>query len=689
MENRYDEAAAAKAVAEWGVDEPLALRTYTAQLLGREPALVLHGGGNTSVKARARTLLGESIDVIHVKGSGQDLATIDPSGHPAVRLEPLRKLRALRAMSDEEMVNELRANLLDASAPTPSVETLLHAYLPARFVDHTHADSVLAVIDQPDAERIGRAVWGEGLVWVPYVMPGFELARRCADAYDAHAKAGRKADVIILEKHGIFTFGETAKESYARMIEAVSRAEGYVAHRRGTRNVGAVTANPAAEAMTLPILRGILARLSDAAVERGPILRIRATEPVLSFLARRDASELSQVGSATPDHVLRTKPTALFVESPTWDDPPLLAGTLESEVRTYASRYDAYFEEMSAAKKVSKHKLDPWPRIVLLPGLGLVAAGKTSREADAAADIYEHTMDVMVDATEVGRYTPVSRADLFDVEYWSLEQAKLKKAPDPPLGGCVALVTGAAAGIGRATAERFLELGAHVLLVDRKAQELEAAAAELDKRFARRAASFVADVAYEQSVEACFTRVCRLFGGIDVVVSNAGNAPEGALDTKEGEAKLRESLELNLLAHNHVARHASAVMKAQGNGGCLLFNASKSAFNPGPNFGPYAVAKAALVALMRQLAIDLAPAKIRSNAVNADRIRTELFGGGVLERRAAARGLSVDDYFRANLLGREVTARDVADAFAFLAGARATTGCVVTVDGGNASAFPR
>jgi NAD(P)-dependent dehydrogenase (short-subunit alcohol dehydrogenase family) len=338
---------------------------------------------------------------------------------------------------------------------------------------------------------------------------------------------------------------------------------------------------------------------------------------------------------------------------------------------------------------VTRTKLDPWPRVLLLPGLGICAVGRTKIESDIVADVYEHTVDVMRDATAVGRYSPVDRDDLFDVEYWSLEQAKIKRTAEPELGGCVALVTGAAAGIGRATAERLLELGAHVTLVDLAKEPLEQTAKALGTRAKGRVTSFVADVTRMHEVERAVAHGCRAFGGIDLVVSNAGNAPEGTLDTAEGEDRLRRSLELNLLSHNHLARAAAAVMKTQGRGGCLLFNASKSAFNPGPGFGPYAVAKAALVALMRQHAIDLAPHGIRANAVNADRIRTNLFGGGVLESRAAARGVSVDEYFRANLLRREVLADDVARAFAYLAGARATTGCVVTVDGGNAAAFPR
>lgn len=707
MESRFDATTAAEAVKELAerVSEPLAWRTVTARLIGQEPALVLHGGGNTSVKARATTLLGEVIDVLHVKGSGWDLATIEPEGHPAVRLAPLRTLRKLEAMTDEAMVNELRTNLLDASAPNPSVETLLHALLPAKFIDHTHADAILALCNQPEGERIFRSIFGEGLVWVPYVMPGFALAKRCADAFEAVAKQSEPA-VMVLEKHGLFTWGETAKESYERTIDAVTRAEKYaLAHvRTGGRSMeiaptgsrcdlahGAAEAFCANAVCVLPVLRGVLAKFELDLPERGPIVRTRASETVLRLMARRDARELVALGCMTPDHVLRTKPTALLVAKPALDDSTRLASQLEDAVRQYAQAYDVYFERMCRAKGVTKKKLDPWPRVILLPGFGACAVGESARIADMALDIYEHTAAVMQVAANLSAYAPCSASDLFDVEYWGLEQAKLKSVRRLPLARCVAVVTGGAGGIGRAAAVRLLRAGAHVCVVDNDADALGSGARSmvLDGDARDRLMTCVADVREAAAVREAFVRTVKEWGGVDVVVSNAGTAPEGRLETDTGEAALRESMDVNCLAHVTVARAAVDIMTRQGRGGCLAFNASKAALNPGPGFGPYAVAKTALVGLMRQYAVDLGGRGIRSNAVNADRIRTGLFEGGVLESRASARGLSADEYFRANLLGREVTADDVADAFVYLATARATTGCIVTVDGGNASAFPR
>jgi rhamnose utilization protein RhaD (predicted bifunctional aldolase and dehydrogenase)/NAD(P)-dependent dehydrogenase (short-subunit alcohol dehydrogenase family) len=690
MDSHYDAAAAARMVEHLAprASELVALRTYTARLVGGDPALVLHGGGNTSVKTTAKTILGETIDVLHVKGSGWDLATIEPEGHPAVRLGPLRKLRALDAMTDEAMVNELRTQLLDASAPNPSVETLLHALLPARFIDHTHADAILAICDQSEGERICASVFGPGLVWVPYVMPGFALAKQCADAYERVAARGEPS-VMVLEKHGLFTWGDTARESYERTIEAVTRAERYARSRRRTLNDALGRRAQATASHVLPRLRGVLAKLADQAPERGPIVRTRSTPRVLDFLVRADAVSLVSKGCATPDHVLRTKPAALFVARPAYDDAAKLAAQLETAISEYARQYDTYFEEMCRAKGVTKKKLDPWPRVVLLPGFGACSVAGTAREADVALDVYEHTIAVMTTAADVGAYEPCSRPDLFDVEYWSLEQAKLKPAAEHPLSGRIALVTGAASGIGLATAARMLSAGAHVVMIDKDTGTLAQAAEALAKQHRGRVLSVAADVLQSDQVAAAFEQTVAAWGGIDVVVSNAGSAPEGQLDMPSGQAALRDSFELNCFSHAQVANCAIDVMTTQGRGGCLSFNASKSAFNPGPGFGPYAVAKSALVALMRQYAVDLGARGIRSNAVNADRIRTRLFAGGVVESRAKARGLAVDEYFRANLLAREVTADDVADAFVYLATARSTTGCVVTVDGGNAAAFPR
>ncbi|MCL4212764.1 MAG: bifunctional aldolase/short-chain dehydrogenase [Gemmatimonadales bacterium] len=683
---RTDEAAAtvARLAPRWGED--LALRVHTSLLLGGDPALVLHGGGNTSVKSTARELTGEEVEVLYVKGSGWDLGRIEPRGFPACRLEPLRRLAALEELSDDAMVAALRSQMLDPSSPTPSVEALLHAILPGKFVDHTHADAVLALQDQPDARERAADVWGEDFLFVPYGMPGFALARQVA-------RLGERLPAVhglILEQHGIFTWGRTAEESYERMIAGVTRAEECEAMRRARTvvAVGGARTDPDGR-----LRRGIMSAIRGAVARAGDgrfLMEWRDDPALLALLARSDGPELTARGTVTPDHVIRTKPRPLWLDLPTDSDPATMRGACESAVAAYRDWYRAYFARHAPRSAAPLTMLDAAPRVVLVPGLGALTLGRSLAEARIAGDIVARSAAVIQQAEAVGRYQPVSEADLFEVEYWSLEQAKLAKGSSRlPLSGQVALVTGAASGIGLVTAEHLLSLGAHLFLVDRATESLAASLQRLEERFGERVSASACDVTDSGDVTATVARAVETFGGIDILVSNAGTAPQGLLHTEPGERALEASLEINLLGHQRVSRAVVEVMLAQGQGGCLLFNASKSAVNPGPEFGPYAVPKAGLLALMRQYAVDLGAHGIRSNAVNADRIRTALFDGGVLEARAKARGLTPDAYFRQNLLARETTAADVADAFGWLASAEATTGCVVTVDGGNAAAFLR
>lgn len=668
----------------WGDD--LALRVYTSRLLGGDPSLVLHGGGNTSVKTVVRDLAGDPVDVLYVKGSGSDLATIGPENFPACRLRPLLRYCQLSSMTDEEMVAGLRSQMLDPGSPTPSVEALLHAFLPGRFVDHTHADAVLTVQDQPNARELAGEIWGPSFLFVPYVMPGFVLARRVVDLADSLDGV----QGLILEQHGIFTWGDTARESYERMIAGVVAGEEWRAASRPPTARATATPDPAARHAAqrdlAPLVRGVLASHPGG---RHFVTAWRDDPAILALTGRPDGPELTARGTVTPDHVIRTKPRPLWL-------PPLERDTtsdravIEQAVADYAKWYQEYFARGSSRADHPLTALDPLPRVILVPGIGALTAGRTLADAVVAGDIFARAAAVMQEAESVGRYHPVSEADLFDVEYWSLEQAKLAGGGrEGPLAGHIALVTGAAAGIGRATAEHFLSLGAHVLLTDVDSLALADTMTVLREQHGRRVASAPCDVTDARAVTRAVEIAIDAFGGVDLLVSNAGTAPTGLLHTSPGETALEHSLEINLLGHQRVAHAVTQVLLAQGCGGVLLFNASKSAVNQGPEFGPYAIPKAGLLALMRQYAVDLGPHHIRANAVNADRIRTGLFGDGVLEERARARGVSPESYFRQNLLGRETTARDVAEAFGWLATAEGTTGCYVTVDGGNAAAFPR
>ncbi len=700
MDNRWSEADAEAAVTRYtkqGVSFDLAMRTYSARLLGADPRLVLHGGGNTSVKTTLTNPLGEEVDVLCVKGSGWDMASIEPPGHPAVRLEPLRRLAALDALSDEEMVNAHRANLLDVTAPTPSVETLLHAFLPHKFVDHTHANAVLAITDQASGEAICRELYGPRMVLVPYVMPGFQLAKRAKELFE------QSPDAIgmILLKHGIFTFGATARHAYERMIEMVTLAEERVAEA-GRRTVAGVhlprsvagTARPrsftpvklperlASITEVAPFLRGLCAiDRGDGAYKRW-ILEFRGGDTVVEFVNGADLGRYAQQGTATPDHVIRVKPKPLITPPPDRDNMDAFIAGARTALDAYIADYRAYFDRHNARQARPRKALDPMPRVILVPGVGLFGLGASPPAAKIAADLAEANIDVIRAAETVGRYTVIPEADVFDIEYWSLEQAKLGKAAEKPLEGRVCVVTGAASGIGAATARAFAKAGGVVAAIDVDADATRAIGREVGGLGLRCDVTKPADVAH------AFAEIIEAHGGIDVVVSNAGAAWQGRIGDVAMET-LRESFELNFWSHQAVAQAATRVMRRQGTGGVLLFNASKQAFNPGPDFGPYGLPKAALVALMRQYALDHGADGIRAAAVNADRIRSGLLTDTMVAKRARARGVSEQAYMRGNLLGREVTAEDVAEAFLALALAEKTTASVLTVDGGNIAAAPR
>jgi rhamnose utilization protein RhaD (predicted bifunctional aldolase and dehydrogenase)/NAD(P)-dependent dehydrogenase (short-subunit alcohol dehydrogenase family) len=657
-----------------GSNRDVALRVYTSRLIGRDPTLVLHGGGNTSVKTTLTDDLGEAARVLCVKGSGWNLDTIEPAGLPAVRLGPLQALRKLDALSDEDMVNAQRVRMLDSRAPNPSVETLLHAFLPHTYIDHSHADAILAVVDQPEAERLCREIFGDRLAIVPYVMPGFALAKLAAEVHEANPKA----EGLLLLSHGLFTYGDTARESYERHIAAVDAARAHLEKARRAAPVVQVPAAPPLPYATLaPVLRG---RLMNEG--RPWVLERRRSEAIDRFLGRPDLAEVTQRGPVTPDHIIRTKRVPLLLEPAGHADAASLAAHVEERLTGYRQAYRDYVAQQAARTGREVTPLDPDPRVILIPGVGLVTAGATEKDARVAADVYEHTVDVIDAAERLGRYQALSEDHLFDMEYWSLEQAKLGKRTPKALQGRVVYITGAASGIGRAVAERFAAEGASLFLVDRDAEALGALAAELG------CAHHAVDLTDEGAVRESVRRAVERFGGLDGAVSNAGTAPQGRMDELP-TADLEGSLRINLLAHQWVASAVTGALRLQGNGGFLLFNASKAAFNPGPGFGPYAVAKAALVALMKQYALEGGEHGIRANAVNADRVRTGLLPAGMVEARARARGLEPDAYFQANLLGQEVTARHVADAFISLALAERTTGAVLTVDGGNIAASPR
>jgi rhamnose utilization protein RhaD (predicted bifunctional aldolase and dehydrogenase)/NAD(P)-dependent dehydrogenase (short-subunit alcohol dehydrogenase family) len=666
-----------------GVPRDLALRVYTTRLLGGDPRLVLHGGGNTSVKLRLPDLMGREVDVLCVKGSGADMAVIEPAGLPAVRLTELRMLLARDAMSDEEMVRAQRANLLDPMAPNPSVETLLHAFIPQLFVDHTHATAVLSLIDQPDGEARAADLYDGRMGIVPYLMPGFGLAKAAARVFAASPGAVG----LILHKHGIFTFADTAREAYERMIEMVSRAE--AALQRGRRAVFATAQLPQAAlplAAVAPLVRGACSARDDKieGAYRRLILEFRTGDAILNFVNGAEVSRYATSGVVTPDHTIRTKNWPLVLEAPESGKEADFATGAKAAVGAFVENYRRYFERNNARCGGTKTMLDPLPRVVLVPGLGLFGLGRSRKDAAIAADLAEAAVATITDAEAVGRFESISEADMFDCEYWSLEQAKLGSAKELPLAGQIAAITGAAGAIGVATARAFAAAGAEVALLDVDREAAGVAA----KAIGGAALAVACDVTDLASVRAAFAAVAERFGGVDIVVSNAGAAWQGRIGEVD-EDILRKSFELNFYGHQRVAQAAVRIMLAQGTGGCLLFNVSKQAVNPGPDFGPYGLPKAATLFLARQYALDYGAHGIRANVVNADRVRSGLLTADMIAARSAARGLSEKDYMSGNLLGREVTADDVAQAFLAQALALKTTAGVTTVDGGNIAAALR
>ncbi len=668
--------------AKSGIDRDFALRVYTTRLLGRDHKLVLHGGGNTSLKTLAVDAFGEKVAVLRVKASGADMATIEPEDLTAVRLDALRLLRARDDVGDQELVAFERANLIDPLAANPSVETMLHAFLPHKFIDHTHATAVLSVIDQPDGEKKCAEAFGGRLAYVPYLMPGFGLAKRAIEVFErTKPSAG-----LILGKHGIVTFGETAREAYECMIAMVTLAEEFISRKRKAVVAAKRVGDTEPLIAIAPIVRGACS-LKDETIEgawRRLVLDFRASDAALRLMDAKDFERICDAGVITPDHTVRTKNWPLVLPFPAHGKLADFAKAARQAANEFAVRYRGYFERHNKRAGGGKVELDPLPRIVLVPGLGLFGLGRSKQDAVIAADIAEQWMDAVNDAEAIGKFESIPEAEMFDVEYWPLEQAKLGARKELPLASQIAAITGAAGAIGRATARAFAATGAEVVLLDINL----AAAREAAQAIGPTALALACDVTDPASVGEAFGKIAEGFGGVDIVVSNAGAAWQGRIGEVD-EAILRQSFELNFYGHQRVAQAAIKIMLAQRTGGCLLFNVSKQAVNPGPDFGPYGVPKAALLALMRQYALDYGADGIRANAVNADRIRSGLLTEDFVKERAKARGVSEKDYMTGNLLHREVTAEDVAQAFLHQVLALKTTADVTTVDGGNIAAAMR
>ena len=703
MKNRWSDTEADAFIDRYGEShgEELARRTYTSRLIGAEPTLVLHGGGNTSLKASVRNVFGEEVPALFIKASGHDLATIDPEGHVPVDLRAMERLRVLDHLEDEAMVNELRTHLFTHDAATPSIETPVHAFLPGRFVDHTHADAILCLSNQLGGEQHLRNALGEEIPILPYVHPGFQLAREVALAQ----AAAPNARAMVWSHHGIIVWGDSAKENYDHMIDLVSRAEAYIESQqsRPLKAKQATSAETAEKrlARIAPLLRGRLAREGED--PDGPRRRI-VLRPLLTPQARAltDAENGRAIALSPPltsDHLIRTHLLSAWVDEPAYEDEEKLAAQIDAAIATYAQEYRAYLERNRSRLSDEIRPFEALPKVILLPGLGAICAGEDARAALIARDITQQTLAAKTRIAGMGgTYRTPSEAELFSMEYRPMQHAKLARAKAAPLAGRVALVTGAAGAIGSGIAEHLLEAGAHVAVTDLGGDNLEKLAAALNQRFPDRVLPVALDVSDPESVSQGFGRVNAAWGGVDAVVINAGLAHVSSLtdmDLEQFRRLERVNTDGTLLLLAESARN----MKQQGTGGDIVLISTKNVFAPGAKFGAYSATKAAAHQLARIASQELADDDIRVNMVAPDAVfshgaKPSGLWAEVGPDRMKARGLDaagLEAYYQErNLLKAAITARHVGRAVLFfLERPTPTTGATLPVDGGLPDATPR
>lgn len=637
----------------------LELRVFTSRLLGRDASLVLHGGGNTSVKITEKNILGIEEEILYVKGSGWDLVSIDAPGFAPVRLKHLVNLAELDNLSDPQMVNELKTNMTNALAPTPSVEAILHATLPFKYVDHSHADAVVTITNTKDGKERIKQIYGDKIVIIDYVMPGFDLARLCAKQFAEQATD--KTEAMILMNHGIFTFGENAKESYDRHITYVNMAEQYL------KDQGAwdIKTSPIKDQRvdTVNSILQLRKQISEVA-GFACILKTASINKFIAFSQRNDLDKISQQGPATPDHVIRTKQLPM----------------LGTDVEQYVSKYTKYFKDNAAKSAQQKSILDTAPRIVIDKELGFISIGKTAKDADIVEDIYAHTIDVILRAEALGGYQALSDKDIFDMEYWDLEQAKLKSGSNTPeFQGEIALVTGGASGIGKACVEALLAKGAAVVAVD-----INPTVTSMLTR--PDYLGLVCDVANETDIIDSIQQTIKRFGGLDILILNAGMFPLSKKISELATDNWRQVMQVNLDTNLIYMRETYNTLKNAPKGGRVVMIGSKNVPAPGPGAAAYSASKAALTQLARVAALEWGGDNIRINTLHPDAVfDTAIWTEEVLTARAKHYGMSVDDYKRKNILKTELKSMDVAELAAAMCGKlfSKTTGAQLPIDGGN------
>lgn len=684
MQNRWSTHAAEKLT---GLD----LLVYTTRLIGADPALVLWGGGNSSLKGVCADHAGRDVRVLWVKGSGSDMRTATPQNFTALRLDDLMPLQRREQMTDEDMVAYQIRCMLEPGQPNPSVETLLHAFIPAPHIYHTHADAICALLDVPDSRSILQEAYGERIGMVPYRRPGFALAKSVSQVVHEHGDI----DALFLDKHGLVTWGESAEEAYMKTVQAVHRAEQFAT----TKKIQNGWTGPA-QVTSLPHHHDYAVRLSLSlrkaiSTRERKVLIFDDSAEVLSFLNAPNAKEVAAVGPFTPDHMLHTKPRPLFVDVPpsvALDDIPAL---VEKAVDTYRENYVQAFEQY---KTPGLRMLDPYPRVILIPGIGMFISGKNRRACRIAHELYLHTMTVGLTCASIAHYTGLSSKDQFEFEYWPLELYKLTLLPpEKEMSRRIVLVTGAAGAIGQAIAEKLVAAGASVILTDVNAEPLQRLSDELNQKSGEHnTVAIPIDVSSESSVTEGFRRAILAYGGLDVVVSNAGIARAGAVEYLSLQ-DWQDSLSVNSTGHFLICREAMRTFRRQGMGGNIVVVSTKNVLAPGKDFGAYSASKAAQAQLARVLALEGGDYGVRVNMVNPDAVieGSGLWSKEVREGRAAAYGISVDKlehyYAMRNLLKTNITGHDVAEAVLFLASDRSskTTGTMIAVDGGVREAFPR
>lgn len=673
-----------------GMDE-LDKLVYMSRLIGADTSLVVWGGGNTSIKVVERDFKGTEVPAMWIKGSGSDMKSIVRRQFPRLNLDDILPLFARDGMTDEDMVAYLEHCLMDPGSPRSSIETLLHAFLPFMSVAHSHADAVVALTNNQDMDSVLRRVYGDEIAVVDYFRPGFHLSKLVGLA----VKESADLKGVVLVNHGLFTWGDDARSAYDQHIDLVNRAEVFIT--AGSKSVfGGWARNPldTAErrkvaARLAPALRGLVSR------QQQMVLRFDDSDDVLEFIGSRDGKRLSAIGPATPDHLIHTKRRPLWLDVPDSSDASAVSAQLERALEDYAGDYTAWYQSHTSGEHPM---LDPSPRVILLPGVGMWTTGKDAQAALITGDIYHHTISVIGSAQANSEFTSLTAQDAYDAEYWPLELYKLTLAPpEKELARKVALVTGAASGIGKAIALRLASEGAHVLVADVNGEGASEVSAAINAaNGVGRSVSVVMDVASESEVARAFQEVRLAYGGLDILVSNAGIAPVGAIDSLS-LAQWQRALDINTTGHFLVAAEAVRLMKEQGGGGSLVFIGTKNVPAPGADFGAYSVSKAAEVQLARVLALENGQFGIRANVVNPDAIfqGSRLWSDEVRQERASAHGVAVDDlesfYHQRTLLKTQVRAEDVAETVLFLASERSsrTTGAMIPVDGGVREAFPR